>query len=185
MAAPPFPDFGAAPPKKGPSIVIQAGLLAGLTVMALGMGWVGGGQIKPLPGGETAAEHAAPAAPAHGKAAPAKGGHGDGGHDEETAPEHVPGQPVIVPLAPITTNLAAPADIWLRLELALQFADVPEPGMAETVTTDLLAYLRTVKLHQINGPSGLIHLKADLDERAKIRSEGKVMQVFLRTMIFE
>ena len=56
------------------------------------------------------------------------------------------------------------------------------PGL---IHQDILAYVRTLKLHQIEGSSGLIHLKADLDERAAIRSDGHVKRVLIRTMLFE
>ena len=45
--------------------------------------------------------------------------------------------------------------------------------------------MRTVKLHQIEGASGFQHLKADLEERAAIRSDGHVKQVLIRTLLFE
>lgn len=177
LAAPP----GAPSAKKGASLVVQGGLLLVLTLIAAGMGWFGGGTIKPAsPGAETAAHEAAPAAHGGGEKSEKK----EGGHGEAEA-AYVPGQPAVVPLAPITTNLAAPADAWIRMELALDFADVPEPGMADTIAGDLLAFLRTVKLHQLQGASAFAHLKADLDERAQIRSGGKVRQVFVRALILE
>ena len=40
-------------------------------------------------------------------------------------------------------------------------------------------------MHQIEGASGYQHLKADLDERARIRSDGHVKQVLVRTLLFE
>ena len=57
--------------------------------------------------------------------------------------------------------------------------------MAEQIQQDLLAYVRTLKLHQIEGASGYQHLKADLEERAALRSGGHVKQVLVRTMLLE
>ncbi len=57
--------------------------------------------------------------------------------------------------------------------------------MTEQIHQDLLAYVRTLKLHQIEGASGYQHLKADLDERATLRSGGHVKQVLVRTMLLE
>ncbi|EHK52231.1 flagellar basal body-associated FliL family protein, partial [Allomesorhizobium alhagi] len=59
------------------------------------------------------------------------------------------------------------------------------PDLIESIHQDLLAYLRTVKLHQVEGASGFQHLKADLEERAKIRSGGHVKQFLIRTLLFE
>ena len=89
-------------------------------------------------------------------------------------------------LPPITTNLAAPSDIWLRLELNVVLDEPPDdPGLADTIHQDLLAFVRTVKMHQIEGASGFQHLKADLAERASIRSDGHVKAVLIRTLLFE
>ena len=92
----------------------------------------------------------------------------------------------IVDLTPITTNLAVPDTIWIRLELSLVFDKEPEdPELASMIQQDIMAYIRTVKLIQVQGASGYQHLKSDILERAKIRSQGLVKDVLFRTMIFE
>jgi flagellar FliL protein len=175
MAAAAAAPADEAKPKKGPGLVIQLVVLLVLTAATAGAGWFFGGMlgasVQPPPAEEAASADHAPA-DAHG--AP-EGGHGEGG-----------GAPVrVYPLEPITTNLADPTEIWVRLELALVFADVPDPELAETVHQDILAYMRTVKARQIERPSGFQHLRSDLDERARVRSDGKVKQVLIRTMLFE
>ena len=57
--------------------------------------------------------------------------------------------------------------------------------MAENIHQDLLAFRRTVKMHQVEGDSGYQHLRADLQERAAIRSGGKVKEVLVRALLFE
>jgi flagellar FliL protein len=42
-----------------------------------------------------------------------------------------------------------------------------------------------VKLAQVEGASGFQHLKADLEERAAVRSGGKVRKILIRTLLFE
>jgi flagellar FliL protein len=157
-----------AAPKKGPGLVIQLAVLLVVTAGAMGAGWFFGGMLGATPQPEP------PPSADHG----ASGGHGD------AAAEH-PVSMRILPLETITTNLADPTDIWVRLELALVFADQPDPELGEIVHQDILAYLRTVKARQIEGPSGFQHLRSDLDERARVRSDGKVKQVLIRTMLFE
>lgn len=152
---------------KGPSLVVQLAVFAALTSLAVGGGWLTGGMLD---GGKAAAEDAAAPAEAHGDA------HGAG---------EAPGDLRVVPLATITTNLADPTELWVRLEAAVVFAEAPDTEMAERVHQDILAYLRTVKARQIEGPSGFQHLKTDLDERARLRSGGKVKQVLIRTLLFE
>jgi flagellar protein FliL len=165
-------------PKKGPSVVIQAALLLVLTAAALGVGWFAGGYLKGQvePPVAEAAVAANVQGAGHGESA--KGGHGGGG---EPGPATT-----LFDLAPITTNLAAPNDIWARLEVAILFDAPPaDPNIVEIVHQDLLSYLRTVKMHQLEGASGIQHFKADLDERAMIRSDGHVKGVFIRTLLFE
>jgi flagellar FliL protein len=156
-------------PKKGPSVVIQLAMLLVMTGAAVGMGWVSGGYLKQ---GETPAP--VPAAPEnHGTAEkPAEAGKTAAG-------------PTLVQLAPITTNLASPSEIWIRLEASLLYDGPQPPEMTEQIHQDLVAYVRTLKLHQIEGASGYQHLKADLDERAALRSGGHVKQVLIRTMLLE
>ncbi|HEV7252935.1 MAG TPA: flagellar basal body-associated FliL family protein [Mesorhizobium sp.] len=172
MAAPSNPPADAAVPKKGPSLVVQGGVLLMLTLLAAGMGWFAGGRLGPS---TPPAQAALAAGDAHGEA--------EGAHGEEHAA--APGHPTIIPLAPINTNLAAPDDVWVRMDLSLEFREAPEPGLADSIHQDILAFIRTVKLHQVEGASGFMHLRADLDERAKIRSGGKASRVLIRTLLFE
>lgn len=152
-------------PRKGPSLVLQVGLLAGLTALAIGMGWLAGGNlVDKMPTGK----------PVH----TADNGEGSGEHAEDSVTN-------VVPLEPITTNLAAPSSMWARLELSLVFDGPADPALAQTIHQDLFAYLRTIKLNQVESASGFQHLKSDLEERARIRSEGRVSQILIKTLLFE
>ena len=154
-------------PRKGPSLVVQAGMLGFVTIAAIGVGWLSGAYLK---GQE---EPARP--PAEAAAQPAPG--------QETA-DTAPGS-VLVQLAPIVTNLAAPTEVWVRLEASLVLDEAQSQELSEQIHQDLLAYLRTLKMHQVEGASGYLHLKADLRERAAIRSGGHVKDVLIRTLLFE
>ncbi|MDX8438575.1 flagellar basal body-associated FliL family protein [Mesorhizobium australafricanum] len=158
-----------AQPKKGPSLVIQLAMLLVMTGAAVGMGWVSGGYLKQ---GETPAP--VPAAPENA---------GTAGKSAEAGKSAA--GPALVQLAPITTNLASPSDVWIRLEASLLYDGPQSPEITEQIHQDLLAYVRTLKLHQIEGASGYQHLKADLEERAMLRSGGHVKQVLVRTMLLE
>lgn len=186
---------GPPPTKKGPSIVIQIVMLLVLTGAALGIGWFAGGYLRGMvPAGAPAGATAEPAAAeGHGAPAAAEGGHGSGGgggHGEEAAGDHgaAPAGPAqtLFNLPPMTTNLAAPSDVWARMEVSLEFTEPPASmDIVESVHQDLIAYLRTIKFHQIEGASGIQHLKTDLQERASIRTDGKVKNVYIRTLLFE
>lgn len=169
-------------PKRGPSLVIQIVVLLVLTAVAAGIGWFSGGFLghsQP----PAAASDAVQTKVGHGPAADtaAEAGHGKAAEaDAAAAPTR------IVDLTPITTNLAVPDTIWIRLELSLVFEKEPEdPELALTIQQDIMAYIRTVKLIQVQGASGYQHLKSDILERAKMRSQGLVKEVLFRTMIFE
>jgi flagellar FliL protein len=177
-AAPKDAAAAAAPtPKSGPSLVVQLGALVVMTLAAAGMGWVSGGFLTPGKSGSEAAGHA-PAAGAHGGKA---GGHGQaGGHGDEP-----PASDTVIPLGAITTSIASPSDIWVRMEVSIVLDEPQGEDLPGIIQQDLLSYIRTVKMHEIEGASGFRHLKENLDERAAIRSDGHVKLVLIRTLLFE
>jgi flagellar FliL protein len=93
--------------------------------------------------------------------------------------------PQPVALDPITTNLAYPAERWVRLDISVLFEEPTDPELARTIHQDILAYMRTVSLQQIEGARGFQHLRADLTERAELRSDGKVSELLFRTFVIE
>lgn len=155
--------------KKSPMMLIAG--IAALTLLGGGGGWVLGGMIAP--------EAPAEVHPAEDEA----GAHGEG--KEEGLPKISTEANGVVLLDPITTNLAYPSDNWIRLEVALAFKGPPEPALAEEIHQDILAYMRTVSLQQIEGPRGFQYLRDDLQERVDLRSKGKVSKVMFRTMVIE
>ena len=98
------------------------------------------------------------------------------------------GTATIVDLPPIVTNLGAPQDTWVRLEGSIIFDPKtlahPE-AVASQIGDDVLAYLRTVSLHQLEGPIGLENIRQDLNERAATRSGGKVRAFVIRTLVVQ
>ena len=160
---------GGPPPKSGPSLVVQLGVFVLMTLAALGMGWVSGGFLT---GERSGVAAHAPAADAHGS--------DNGGHGEET-----PASQTIIPLAAVTTNIAAPSDVWVRMEVSIVLDEPQAQDLAGIIQQDLLSYLRTLKMHEIEGASGFRHLKEGLEERAAIRSDGHVKQVLIKTLLFE
>ena len=100
-----------------------------------------------------------------------------------------PPQPAtIIDLPPIVTNLGAPQDTWVRLEGSIIFDPkaLPHPeAVAGQIGDDILAYLRTVSLRQLEGPIGLENIRQDLNERAAIRSGGKVRGLVIRTLVVQ
>jgi flagellar protein FliL len=90
-------------------------------------------------------------------------------------------------LPPILTVVANPRNTWLRLEIAV-LAPADEHGVEEQLGQlgdDMLSYLRTIEVSQIEGPSGLRFLKDDLLERARTRTNGQVQDIVIRTLVLE
>lgn len=158
------------PDKTGKKTSSMMGLLvavAVLTVIAGGGGWYLGEMISTT-------QHAN--APASGKEDKPK----QGDFESRTIG-------TVVPLQPIVTNLGIPQTTWVRLEASL----VAKPGreiptdMAAHVGDDFVAFLRSANLMQLQGAAGLAYLRADLEERARLRSEGAVERVFISTLVVE
>lgn len=161
------PEAEAAPPSPagGPSIMSFIIAMLVLTGLSVGAGGMFGLQVL------SRVSHPAPAAKASGETRK--------GRFSEKATLHA--------LAPIVTNLASPERTWIRLEasIVIDGEGVDAKGMSAIITEDTVAYLRTLSLPLIEGSSGLLHLREDLNERARVRSGGKVRDVIVHTLIVE
>lgn len=154
-------------PKAGPSLISLIIAIVVVTLLAAGGG--GGLGLLLYSTVETAAK----------KKAEVK--------DEKPQPEYA-SDLTVKAMPPVITNLASPANVLIRVEASLIF-DGPAPQDAEAlaaqISGDTLAFLRTVSLRQIEGGSGLLHLREDLTERAKTRSEGRVREYIIQALAVE
>ncbi len=101
---------------------------------------------------------------------------------------HAPAASGFFDLPPIVTNLGGSSDVWIRLEASIVYdvKALPHPeAVAGEIAADELAYLRTATLAQIEGPIGMQGIRQDLTERAKIRSQGKVSELIIRTLVVQ
>ncbi len=158
------------PESKGPSLVVQLAILLVMSALAGGAAWFAGSYLE----SRTAVEES-------GTAESEDAAHGNAGSEQAA----VLGPVGVYTIEPITTNLAEPSEIWVRAEMALVFEGEPDPVIAEAVHQDLFAYLRTIKLRQVETASGFQHLRSDLEERARVRSDGAVKQILFRALLFE
>lgn len=151
----------------GLSIWAWVGVMAALTIVAGGIGGVCGvalvAQVKTLAQTNS--------------------------HSEASGPQPTYGRDVgLLTLPPIVTNLASPANAWARLQAAIVYNKkaVQDPKiLGARISQDILAYLKTVTVAQIGGASGLEHLREDLNERAAIRSKGRVHSVIIETLVVQ
>ena len=171
-------------------------LMTGMSVLAggagalFGMFVVGAEQKRATKAAANDPAHAAASVAKHGGGAKSNG-HGattaSSGHAAKTATEK-PGAMHFKSLAPVVVNLSGASKTWVRLEGAIAIEG--EPGkeadhLAAQVTEDVVAFLRTVSIEQIAGPSGFQFLKDALDDRARVRSKGKVRELMIQGLIVE
>jgi flagellar protein FliL len=94
----------------------------------------------------------------------------------------------LLKLVPMVTNLADPPSSWARIEASLVIENVKqeEAGvLAAQIGQDVIGYLRTVSLPQLEGARGLQYLREDLNERASLRSAGKVRELIIETLVVQ
>lgn len=87
----------------------------------------------------------------------------------------------------VVTNLAEPPETWIRIESSVVLKGVvpnADVTLAE-IRADLLAYLRTLSMAQIEGASGLQHLREDLNERAALRSKGSIRELIVESLVVQ
>lgn len=186
---------------KGGIVALALPVLASLA--AIGAGWFATGLMMPAeapapvateatpPSAEAVHAPAAAEAAGHGKAAAdthgkkkSEGGHGgeSGGGDAEPVATPI-GE--VVDLPAIVVNLAPPSKIWARIELSAVFTETPDVEARRQLHQDILAFVETVTPAQLQGPSGLRHLREDIADIARVRSDGKARGVLFKTLIFE
>ena len=101
---------------------------------------------------------------------------------------HYTGNVAIKKLSPVVTNLSGSESDWVRIEASIVYKPGGEQNpdvLAAEAKQDILSYIRTMSLEQVQGPSGLLHLREDLNERAKLRSKGVVQELVLETLIVQ
>ena len=180
MAEADIPELDDGGKKKGgmmPTIIA----VTVVTLIAAGAGTgIGSMLASSTPPPPAAAPAAEPGATDQGE------GHGEPKSDIEAANEGmVPLQ--LIELQPVLTNIYSPEDAWLRIEASLvvkQDGSLNGEVLAAEVEADTLAFLRSVQLAQVEGSRGLLHLRDDLRERAKLRSPA-VVDYLIRTMVAE
>ena len=169
--------------KTGPSMVVLLIVYLVITLIAGGAGFgVSATLLAPSSLATSGAEPKAKPANADAHGAPAKHATDDGDGTDMDEPAH---KLVVVDIPSITTNLVDPSDAWIRMELSLVFEEAGDDAMAQDVHQDIIAYVHTMKLYNLRGGSGYQHLIEDLQERAAIRTEGRVKRVLVRSLILE
>jgi flagellar protein FliL len=110
-------------------------------------------------------------------------------HEAPAAPSKTPPpKPAEVrPLTTIIANLRDPPDLHVRLEVVvvMEPATLEAAAIAAKVGDDIVAYLRTVSLSEIEGPTGYQYFRDDLRKRAVQIGGGKVKELLLQSFVVQ
>jgi len=199
-----------AAPDSKKHLMMTAIVILLLTLMGAGVGFAVGVFLKPGDSTETAGAQVAdgsqdpqsPGVQAEGKEADAphdKAGHGSEsaeGGDAEAESTDVSGEEekilpndlAVVSFSPVLTTLRSPKNKWIRLEgsiLVNPSAEIPHEQLSERAGEQILSYLRTADLAQIEGPSGFLALRNDLNETLRTLSNGDVQGLLIHGLVVE
>ncbi len=153
-------------------------VLALITLVAVGAGWfLGGLLVHPPSGSENAAK------PAENLNDTVKS---DQPLESETKNQYSESGPLLV-LDPIIVTLRKSNNVFLRLELAVVGGNDASFNEATKlkIGSEVAAFAQTLTLQQISGPSGYLHFREDILDRARLSTEGQVKDVYIISMVAE
>lgn len=93
-----------------------------------------------------------------------------------------------VPLEPIIVNIGGNAGRWLRIKRYAVFSQQVKDGreaLVSQMSEDIMGYLRSISVTQLETATGLEFLKDDLREIVHIRTKGRADRFVLRTLVVE
>jgi Flagellar basal body-associated protein FliL len=109
--------------------------------------------------------------------------------DADAASEEVTHGPVsVLKLEPIVTNLSGDADVWVRLEASMLFdgeAVENKDVLAAKLSQHVLAYLRTLKLTDLQANGAVNAIVQDLNEITSTVSDGQAQGILISGLVFE
>ena len=94
----------------------------------------------------------------------------------------------IVAMQPVITNLADASSVWVRLEgsfLIGRDGEAKPEELAVRLSQYVLAYLRTLKLTDLQGPGSLPAISQDLNEIVATMSNGQAGGLLISGLVFE
>jgi flagellar FliL protein len=194
------------------SLMTTAIVILLLTLMGAGVGFAVGVFLKPGDDAKTAETPAdaigqeTPSPDSHAEGKPDASSHGDssshaeaadgsdqhGEHEDVDVPEDEqplsPKDLTVVAFSPVLTTLGSPKDKWIRLEgsiLVKTSTEIPHEQLSEQAGEQILSYLRTADLAQIEGPSGFLALRYDLNETLRTLSKGDINGILIHGLVVE
>ena len=171
-------DFLSDEPKKKESFLPFLAALGLISVVAVGAGWIVSSQLSQDSSDVVSLEEK----PAKDEDKSAEKG------DKQTSKYIGDGSSQIMKLDPVLVSLADGSDTYLRMELALIFDKDAGNQNEETrlrIGSEITSFASTLTLKQISGPSGYLHLREDLLDRARLATSGEVKELLILSMVSE
>lgn len=94
----------------------------------------------------------------------------------------------LVAIPAIITNLKEPNGSWIRIEskaVANTYSIENEAALTQRLSQDILMYLRTLRIADIDSSNGLLQVRTDLNDIARIRSKGTLDEIVIQGLIVE
>ena len=116
-------------------------------------------------------------------------GHGGSGDSHgKTKSDEAPVKLTLKPMPAIVGNLATPPTALIRIQSSILYdvAKLQNPDIfISELSSDILAFLKTLSISSIQGAEGLRQLNEDLTDRAAIRSNHAVREVIIESMVIQ
>jgi len=108
-------------------------------------------------------------------------------HQDDGGAENIKDNKHIIVLSPIVTDMSPLEGGRVRLEISLVRDDVDplETDLVADIANDFVALLRQITASQIKGASGFMYLREDLLERARIRSQNRISNILISSLVIE
>lgn len=109
--------------------------------------------------------------------------------EEGERPEPIdPNDVTYAPLPPVVTNLLEPKTVWVRLEGGITYlksGEVKADVLTGQSAQQIMQYIRTLRLIDLEGRDGLQFLQDDLNDLTHSLSGGQVQSVLISGLIIE
>ncbi len=164
--------------KKPDSIKLTIIALVLVSVIAVGGGWF----VGALMNGDGTPSAKDAAAQELAKKGEKEKSHGEGEQNDAFSNS----ERNVVELETILVALHDSDNIWVRMQLVVvstSEADLDSAEIKARIHADITAFVKTLTLAQISGPSGFIHLKEDLLDRARLATNGQVEDLMIISIL--
>lgn len=110
----------------------------------------------------------------------------DGGEKDGKKKSVVTQRTVDIP--PVIASIGKTKQVWIRMELKGLTGEPEikdEPVLMLKISQDILSYLRTLQVRDVQSANGFYLLRTNLTEIARIRSKGVISEIAIQGLIVE